>query len=41
MERFLRIVAEQPQRLALPPNADRGDSARIVDQIIASSGPLR
>lgn len=41
MERFLRIVREQPHRLALPVNMDRGDSARIVDEIIASTGPLR
>jgi len=39
MERFLRIVHDQPQRLALPENLERSDSARIVEEIIGKLGP--
>ncbi|MDX1609162.1 MAG: response regulator [Halofilum sp. (in: g-proteobacteria)] len=36
--RFLRIVRDQPERLALPADSARADSARIVEQIIESIG---
>ena len=39
MERFLRIVQEQPECLELPATLERSDSARIVDEIIGALTP--